>query len=380
MKKINLFIFILLNLLIFSSCKEKRENNNTYYLTKTKDLTLNIDNNTEPYIRALFPYTDKKGHKYISFQNGFKNQIIFYNIQTKDLAFKINLDIEGDNGVGFFLGYYINNLDSIYLTGLHTPEIFCVNNKGEVSQKIYYGKTDDNITLNTFVSISFFHQPITKINNKLFILSECNRWQKPNPVSAIIDLETEKVNNLPFNYPKFKGANNTKKNAGIELYFSRSFNENEFIYSFFYDEYIYVSSIDHKNIKKIKAKSKYIDKIVMPNDFNETLKSICENPNYGNLLYDKFRDVYYRVCYPKTKIDKNENYMELWDFGRKVFSIMILDNNFNIIGETIFPEYTYNSNLMFIDDEGLYISENHYKNPNYDENKLIFRLFKLHSN
>ena len=30
------------------------------------------------------------------------------------MAFKIDLDIEGDNGVGFFLGYYIDSLDSIY--------------------------------------------------------------------------------------------------------------------------------------------------------------------------------------------------------------------------------------------------------------------------
>ena len=53
--------------------------------------------------------------------------------------------------------------------------------------------------------------------------------------------------------------------------------------------------------------------------------------------------------------------LELWDFGRKIFSIIILDKNFNIIGETVFPEYTYNPNLMYIDEKGLYISENHYK-------------------
>ena len=66
----------------------------------------------------------------------------------------------------------------------------------------------------------------------------------------------------------------------------------------------------------------------MPNDYNGTLKSMCENQNYGNLLYDKYRDVYYRVCYLKTEIDNRENYMELWDFGRKIFSIIILDKNF----------------------------------------------------
>lgn len=46
----------------------------------------------------------------------------------------------------------------------------------------------------------------------------------------------------------------------------------------------------------------------MPNDYNGTLKSMCENPNYGNLLYDKYRDVYYRVCYLKTEIDNRKLY------------------------------------------------------------------------
>ncbi len=378
MKRYNFLIIILSNIFIFVSCEQNNKNNESYYLKKESSITFNIDNDTESCFRALYPFTDKDGRKYISFQNGFKNQILFYNFQTKKLAFKTNFDIEGSNGVGFFLGYYIDNLDSIYLTSLQTPEIFCVNKDGVVQKKIYYGKSRNNTSLNTFASTSFIYHPITKINNKLFILSECSRWQNPNPVSATIDLNTDNVQELPFNYPQFKDAVNKHKNAGVEIYFSRCFNGKEFIYSFFYDENIYIATIDHKSIKKVKAKSKYIDQVIIPNDFNETLKSICENPNYGNLLYDKYRDIYYRICYPKTEVDINENYMDLWDFGRKVFSIMILDNKFNIIGETIFPEYTYNSNLMFIDNKGLYISENHYKNPNYNEDKLVFRLFKLH--
>ena len=348
-----------------------------YYLEKDSNMTFDLNYDVEPYIKALFPYTDKDGHQYISFQNGFKNQIVFYDIQTKEMAFKIDLDIEGDNGVGFFLGYYIDSLDSIYLTSLQLPEIYSVNKEGKINKKIYYGKSKDGNVLNACNSLSFSYHPILKFNNNLFVLSECNRWKYPNPVSAMIDLNTGNVQELPFEYPRFSGADNKKKNAGVELYFSRCFNGDKFIYSFFYEEDIFITSIDHNIVERVNVKSNYIDRVVMPNDYNETLKSMCENPNYGNLLYDKYRDVYYRVCYLKTEIDNRENYMELWDFGRKIFSIIILDKNFNIIGETVFPEYTYNPNLMYIDEKGLYISENHYKNPNYDDDKLIFRLFRL---
>ena len=124
------------------------------------------------------------------------------------MAFKIDLDIEGDNGVGFFLGYYIDSLDSIYLTSLQLPEIYSVNKEGKINKKFYYGKSKDGNVLNACNSLSFSYHPILKFNNNLFVLSECNRWKYPNPVSAMIDLNTGNVQELPFEYPRFSGADN----------------------------------------------------------------------------------------------------------------------------------------------------------------------------
>ena len=46
---------------------------------------------------------------------------------------------------------------------------------------------------------------------------------------------------------------------------------------------------------------------------------------------------------------------------------MILDEDFNAVGETLFPENEFRSDLMFVLEDGLYISSSHYKNPIYDE-------------
>ena len=122
----------------------------------------------------------------------------------------------------------------------------------------------------------------------------------------------------------------------------------------------------------------------MPNDYNQGLdlqtgfRESCERSNYGNLLYDKYRDVYYRIAFPQTEIeDKQINTMELMRYGRKVFSIIILDNQFNIIGETLFPAYTYNSNLIFIREDGIYISNSHFMNPEFSDDILSFHKFEL---
>ena len=56
---------------------------------------------------------------------------------------------------------------------------------------------------------------------------------------------------------------------------------------------------------------------------------------------------------------------------------MILNEDFDVIGETRFPDFTYISTLHDIGKDGLYLSDSHYKNPSFDENKLRFRRFNL---
>jgi hypothetical protein len=54
-----------------------------------------------------------------------------------------------------------------------------------------------------------------------------------------------------------------------------------------------------------------------------------------------------------------------------------LDKDFNIIGETLFPKYTYNPMIAFVHKNGLYISDSHVLNPSFDENALSFKCFTL---
>lgn len=76
-------------------------------------------------------------------------------------------------------------------------------------------------------------------------------------------------------------------------------------------------------------------------------------------------------------MDKGVRAMELMGYGRKNFSIMVLDKDFNVLGETMFPDYTYNSKLMIIREDGLYISDSHYMNPDFNDDVLSFKKFDL---
>jgi hypothetical protein len=363
---------------VLSSCGEQPAADKVR-LTPAEKIVFPLDANTKSFILALFPYTDGEGKEYLTFQNQGQNEILFYDMPTQRLEFKVTPAHEGPHGVGSVLGYYVHNLDSIYLTAAGVEELALIDSSAAVKNKIVYDKTGDGTALHVFYSVSSRYHPIVVLNNQLYILSGCNRRAEVNPVCATIDRVDETVRAFrSYEYPSFPGADNKAKRAGAEEYFSRCFDGKRFVYSFYFKEDIDVVSVNHEDIETVKVKSRYIDKVKQPDDYgNVTPEGLCANPNYGNLLYDEYRDVYYRVAYPATDIEEGVRGMELLQYGRKRFSIIILDSDFHIIGETLMPDYTYNSDVMFIRRDGLYISESHYLNPEYSDDELSFRRFVL---
>lgn len=110
------------------------------------------------------------------------------------------------------------------------------------------------------------------------------------------------------------------------------------------------------------------------------IKLMCEIPYYGDIIYDEYRQLYYRIAYPKDSLKEGESLSDMMQSGRTRFSIIILDKDLNVVGETMFPENLYRSNLYYIEKDGLYISSNHYKNSHYNEDNLSFDRFIVTEN
>ena len=59
--------------------------------------------------------------------------------------------------------------------------------------------------------------------------------------------------------------------------------------------------------------------------------------------------------------------------GKKEFSIIIMDESFNIIGETKFPPFTYVSHICFINEDGLFLCTSHFMREDYSDDWLRFQ-------
>ena len=266
-------LLLYLSIFLFACNKENKRN---VHLEKSgRELSLLLDSDTKSNTKSLFLYKNKTGKEYITFQNQFKN-------------------LDGNNGVGMFFGYYIQNLDSIFLTNSEVEEIALIDSSAKLKEQLVYDKASDGTLLRRSFSTTNFFRPLTIIGNKIYTISRCNRNIHPNPVSITIDMKTKKVDYLPFEYPQIQNNINKMKAFGLEDQFSRVFDGNHFIYSFYFEEDIFVASIDHKKIQRKKVKSKYINSVRLLDDFGKsTIQEACENPNYGNMIYDPYRSVYY---------------------------------------------------------------------------------------
>lgn len=381
MKTAILFIFVLLCF----SCKEKPADQASgsyeYRLCPTKVIkSFPLDDETRYNPFYLYTFEDG-GKEYLSFLNYRTNQLLFYDLNTCKFLFKVELDIEGPHGIGIASGYYIQDFTNMYISTYNYSGLIKVDTAGLITQKIPYHKTQEgyNVLPSYTPSSHPFVAPI-QIDNDIYITQIAADHIYPSaetPVSIMIDTVSKVSHSLPFT---FGDALSKEQLSARECSFSRIYNDNKFIYSFYIEPDLFITSKDHKQIKRIKVESKYIKEIPIkpiPDDFMKGAKQSLELARYGDLIYDKYRNVYYRFAYPETELDNQITWRGKAVYGRAKSSVIILDEQFHVIGETLLADNLYNTFAYFISKEGIYISKDYQMNYDQSEDYMTFELFEL---
>lgn len=373
---------------LFVSCQQKKLNDSCALAAADKFLSFRLDEETKMPYSFITSFADAAGSDFMCIQNGTKPELLIYAIETGKLEKKIKLSKEGDQAiVGGFGGCYIQDFNHIYVVSFYTNTIHVVDSNGVMKRKIDFSQTDSGQQLIPFINSCQRRMYI--IDSKIYIPQTLSRLYgeriiEDSPIGAVIDTVNHHIAALPMKHPRLitKDDIGTAGASGAE--YSFCFNGKTFVYAFAFEEIVRQTTLEHKEVKTSVAKSRYIDKIEVikfkNQEFDYILRNSCEHPSYGNIVYDKYRNVYYRFVFPGTQMESNENYLEIHRFGRKRFSIMVLDEDLQPIGETLFPEYTYNPNLYLLLPDGLYLSTSHIKNPKYSDDELCFQRIDLIKN
>lgn len=318
----------------------------------------------------------------VAYLNSNKNSIQFYSLDSLKLTDEIPLQQEGPDGVGSVFGFRALTRDSIYIVSTQYSKLFLVNNNGKVIQTIDYtrDKTGRYLAPAKIQSKAPMQQ-IEFVNGKIYLTglalgnwtSMTNDQLLESSICIEIDTVKKMVEQLAYSYPNDYWIEGVR-----EPVFSRVFDGENFIYSFYGDENIYVTK-DHKNVQKIPASSNFIKNIPpYPNDgdMDNMLRYYCRTSYYSTIMYDKYRSVYYRFAFIGHEPEKDENLMKSV-MNPTTPSIIVLDKDFQIISETRLDDNVYWVSNSFITEKGLFISKNHPQNPNANDDKLVFELFTI---
>jgi hypothetical protein len=202
-------------------------------------------------------------------------------------------------------------------------------------------------------------------NGNVFVKENRKKYYNTKPI-ILYDIVSSTVKNIGY-FPSCY----TKDYANYYDYFPWvCLNKSGIAYAFDADHHIYLYE-KGKEIEQIEVKSNYI-KYFIPfddskmYDLNYSKTYHYEEPRYKRLIYDKYNNYYYRICKLRSvKIQGELNKKENW-------SIIVLNNQGEILGEHVFSNKEYTYQIIFPSSEGLYVSKAIPPNKN-----LVLSLLKL---
>lgn len=140
-----------------------------------------------------------------------------------------------------------------------------------------------------------------------------------------------------------------------------------------------VYSMENGSVRYVKAPSRYIKKIRPFSkrnrntpDSGSEMNWYRNNPSYDGILYDKWREVYYRFALQPERPGRKGGAHAI----RKPVSIIVLDKDLNPLGETLLDEDVFfRPYCSFVSPEGLFIQV-----LDGDEDHLTFYQYQYEKN
>jgi hypothetical protein len=376
----NINYSLLLGFIIFSCSSKPTEEEFISDLYKISEINLPLDDSTAfDFIRTSYLFENDT--EYLYHQNEFKKSIQIYNLNSETLEKEIKYPFTPPIGINMVQGILAINSDSVFIFPTLTVRgSLLINNSGQVLNR-YMPSREKSIEESLVNHISFGSMPTLLSKGKLRFI-QLPMFELSNPANINDEFKFEvsydiEANTLEFveesGFPSFY---QDKIWAGGDLQVSRTSDHlNLMIYSWKYLDSLLL--VKDNQISKVFAGSSYFEKenkpfLVIPNQ-DEKIRKLLENPKYYGIYFDPHKKLYYRTFQFPGIYDKNAipNEMD----AKKQFSVIVLDKDFKIIKEVVFPGGIYNVYRAFVGKQGFYLPKNNILNPELREDNFSIDVF-----
>lgn len=312
--------------------------------------------------------------------------IDIYNLKTQKLYKKIPIESAGANRVTNFQGFYFPVTEDSIVFPVTIGRISIMKDR-EIVLKNYFENYSDLYIF--FVKSAC---PLIKHNDDVVVcaIPDIQKFDRPeyflNKRIAKYSLAKDTLRPLDINYPDFY----KEKCWQPKQYYITYTNKGNYLYVLFGagGDIICFDLDKEQVVKNIKVPdSKFVDwRIPKPShkcgeySSPSSLIQDAEKPIHSVLKYDHYKDVFYLMTYlPVKDIEKDrKDILKHYNAPKfKPISLMVLDNEFQLIDEIELPGRHYDLYDFFVTKDGLYISTNNEFNENFNEDALRFDLFDL---
>jgi hypothetical protein len=305
--------------------------------------------------------------------NKIANTLDFYDLRIGTLSHRIVLYDPQLFGNYTPQGFYFHNIDSIFIFPQMTLNgSILINIEGELQKKYLLSIPDESehpLALNHISSPSSPTKYLQgKINASIATLNSFSHGKGVEPGTKLIldaDLINENISiRKDIIYPS---AYHFQYVTNHHAFLTRELVKNQFwVHSFPLLDSLDIFDIEYNFLYKKYAKSKFFDKFIsvpINTPVQQYNKYITSESSYGRIIYDAYRNIYYRFVLVGRPVNDAE--IEGFNSSRKnQFSIIVLDKDFIIIDEVLFPGGIYNQYAAFVGKLGLYLPKT---NENYEE-------------
>ena len=388
MKHSTLFIAMLVSFVIYG-CSNLSKNG--YYANQNKDskfiftdsLILNLDDFStfDILFNQVANFNDKES---LYIFNTVNNSLDIYDLSNGELLHRLIFSTEGPSEIRNIMNFYVHNEDSIFIYPKMTfNNTTLIDVMGNVSHKYRPTLPTTNQIARVLNHNSTSSSPTYYYNNFLFfdqlsLRSSLEPETKDFKTSGYVDLNKDSIylfENAV--YPDLYLNKSMSTNFKIS---SRILNRNkEWIYSWEALDSLMIFDVNMNLQKKVYAKSKFKTKeISSPISFEvrDEIKQAVEETFYSRIVTDPANNYYYRIV-SIGSIYNPEMDKSVLAAAKNDFSVIVLDKDFKLLDERLFPGDTYSVFHAFATEKGLHLPKN---NPNYeglDEEKLVIDIFKL---
>jgi len=376
---------IILLFLIIGACRSN-ENYRDRFTLKSDDKPLEIPIGIQSKNFVQYSqFVSIDGVNYLGVLDFKRNKVEIYDIDQLSLVRELQFYQDGPDAFGEVSGFFIETLDSLLLDCFYQRVVGISDGNGKVIKKISYNKDLNGRPFK--LTPPWFGLRPYKVGNiinflQVYQAEESNgilteEKRKETYLNVALNTISGESITLPLTYPEemighdITEATNVMRTVGFHECF---------VYHFWNLDNLFVTS-DHKTFKKFPIESNYKFKFNTEcfkyiYDIRAGLINSLSHDMVRDMLYDEYRNCYYIFI-----MKRNENL----DAGSDIFLkmkfpdcfILILDKDLKHMGEVFLPDNTYSFQFSFITPDGLYISEDHPNNPDFDEDFMRFRLLKL---